>query len=198
VVILPIAGAAAFFSRELIYLWTQDMQIASIVAPIATLMFAGTAFLNLTDIPLILTVAYGWVRLIFYRSFLLSLLFVPLLVILSLRYAGPGAALAWFLVNIAQLFVLPWFIHKRILKGELKHWYVYDAGIPVSVSLAILGFTRWLMPLNLSYLQYFVHIGAVVIITFGVLALTSKDVRVWGLELFGKIFSKKSDTSIDV
>jgi hypothetical protein len=96
------------------------------------------------------------------------------------------------------LFVLPWFIHKRILKGELKHWYVYDAGIPVSVSLAILGFTRWLMPLNLSYLQYFVHIGAVVIITFGVLALTSKDVRVWGLELFGKIFSKKSDASIDV
>ena len=186
VVILPIAGTAAFFSRELIYLWTQDMQIATIVAPIATLLFAGTAFLNLTDIPLNLTVAYGWVKLIFYRSVVVSIFFVPLMTLLSIKYASTGAALAWALINFTQLLVLPWFIHRKILDGELKRWYVHDVGIPVFLSLIILGIARWLMPLNLSFFQYAIFIGLIVVINFGVLALSSKRVRDWGVEVIGK------------
>jgi O-antigen/teichoic acid export membrane protein len=193
VIILPIAGTAAFFSRELIYLWTQDMQIASTVGPIATLLFAGTALMNLVDIPLNLTVAYGWVKLIFFRSLILSILIVPLMIVLSLRYAGIGAALAWALINFAQLLILPRFIHQRILKGELKHWYIYDIGIPVILSLAILILARLLMPQNLSFLQYVIIIGAIVLTNFGVLALSAKDVRVWGLEYLRNIISKNNE-----
>ena len=197
VVILPVAGTAAFFSRELIYLWTQDKQIASVVAPIATFLFAGTALLNLTDIPLNLTVAYGWVKLIFYRSFGLSVLFVPLVVVLSLRYAGVGAALAWFLIYLVQLLVLPWFIHRKILYGELKHWYIHDVGLPVILTLVILSLARWLMPLNLSFLQYVIVIGVIVLTNFGVLALSAKEVRTWGLELLGKVFAKSGGDSLN-
>jgi O-antigen/teichoic acid export membrane protein len=192
VVVLPLAGTAAFFSRELIYLWTQDMKIATIVAPIATLLFVGTAFLNLIDIPLNLAIAYGWVKLIFYRSFVISILFAPLLIILSLRYAGAGAALAWALINFAQLLVLPQFVHKRILNGESKRWSVYDVGIPMVLSLAILSFARWLMPFNLSFLYYVIIIGVIVSTNFGVLALSAKEVRVWGMEILGNYIHKST------
>jgi O-antigen/teichoic acid export membrane protein len=191
VVILPIAGTATFFSREIIYLWTQDVHIASIVAPIATLLFAGTALQNLVDVQLNLTVAYGWVKLIFYRSFLLSIVSVPLLIVLAMRYAGFGAALAWLLVSVLQLFVIPWFVHNRILNGELKQWFIYDVGIPMIILLGMMSFARWLMPLNLSVFQYAGLISVVFLSTFGVLVLTTKNIRAWSLELFKIFFFKK-------
>ena len=192
VVILPIAGTAVFFSRELIYLWTQDMQIASIVAPIATLLFAGTALLNMIDIPFSLTIAYGWVKFTFYRSLILSILIVPLMIMLSLKYAGVGAALTWVILNLGQLLVLPFIIHHRILKGELKHWYIFDVGIPLISSLILLSFARWLMPLNLSFLQYIITIGLIASTIFGVIALSAKEARGWGLELLGNYFQRRT------
>jgi O-antigen/teichoic acid export membrane protein len=182
VIILPIAGTAAFFSYDLIYLWIQDMHIASIVAPIATLLFAGTIFVNLIDIPFSMTIAYGWVRFVFYRSLVLSLLVIPLMVVLSLRYAGIGAALTWSLLNLGQLIVLPVIIHQRILKDELRRWYIFDVGLPVIVSLAILGTARSLIGQNLSFLQAVFAILAVVLITFGFTTLVARDIRSQMLE----------------
>jgi O-antigen/teichoic acid export membrane protein len=182
VIILPIAGTAAFFSYDLIYLWIQDMHIASIVAPIATLLFAGTIFVNLIDIPFSMTIAYGWVRFVFYRSLVLSLLVIPLMVVLSLRYDGIGAALTWSLLNLGQLIVLPVIIHQRILKDELRRWYIFDVGLPVIVSLAILGTARSLIGQNLSFLQAVFAILAVVLITFGFTTLVARDIRSQMLE----------------
>jgi O-antigen/teichoic acid export membrane protein len=177
VIILPVAGTAAFFSRELIHLWIQDGQIATIVAPIATLLFVGTLFGNFIDVPFSITIAYGWVRFVFYRSLILSLLVVPLMIVLSLRYAGIGAALTWALLNLAQLIVLPLIIHQKILKGELKRWYIFDVGIPVVVSLTVLGTVRWLMTDSYSSAQTIAMILAAALITFGFAVLGARDIR---------------------
>lgn len=183
VIILPIAGVAAFFSQELIYLWTNDQQLASIVAPIATLLFAGTALLNIIDIPVVMAIAYGWVRFTFYRGLVLSILFVPLLVVLSLEYAGTGAALAWLLLNLGQLLVLPPVIHRKILPGELKQWYVNDVGVPLISSFLVLIIARWLMPVDSSTFQNFVFVGLVAVVVFVVAFLSAKESRKWGKEL---------------
>jgi len=184
VIILPLAGTAAFFSHEIIYLWTQDLQIASIVSPIATLLFIGTALQNLFDIPFSLTIAHGWVRLIFYRSITIFLLFVPLMLILSLTYGGIGAAVTWVLLNLGQLLVLPLIIHQRILRSELKRWYIFDVGVPVIISLTVLGAARWFMPENLSIIGSVAAIFAAVLITFGILVLATKNIRSWIIQIF--------------
>lgn len=192
VVILPVAGTAAFFSRELIYLWTQDMKIASIVAPIATLLFAGTALLNMIEIPFSLAIAYGWVKFTFLRSLILSSLIVPLMILLSSKYGGVGAALTWVLLNLGQVIVLPFIIHHRFLKSDLKRWYIFDVGIPAVFSLAMLSLARRLMPLELPFLQYAITIGLVVITIFLVAVLSAREARVWGLELIGNYFQKRT------
>lgn len=191
VVILPVAGTAAFFSHELIYLWTQDMHVATIVAPIASLLFVGTALVNMIDIPFSLTIAYGWVKLSFYRSLVLSILVVPLMIILSLRYAGVGAALTWVLLNLGQLIVLPLIIHRKILKSELKQWCIFDVGIPLISSMILLGIARWFVPIDLSFFQYITVIWLIVSVTFGVVFLSAKEARTWGLEIVGNLIQKK-------
>jgi len=192
VVILPIAGTAAFFSRELIYLWTQDKQIADIVAPIATLLFAGTALINLIDIPYSLTIAFGWVKFTFLRSLILSILIVPLMIVMSLRYAGVGAALTWALINLGQLIVLPFVIHQRILEGDLSRWYTHDIGIPLFFTIIMLSIARWFIPSGLSFLQYFTVIGLIAIFVFGVVVLSAKEARTWGIEFIENYIQKKN------
>ena len=98
------------------------------------------------------------------------------------------------LIYSVQLLFLPWFIHRKILHGELKRWYIYDVGLPVILSLVILTLSRWLMPL-MSFLQYVIVIGVIVLTNFGVLALSAKEVRAWGLELLGKVFAKSGGNS---
>lgn len=194
VVIFPIAGTAAFFSRELIYLWTQDIEIAAIVAPIATLLFIGTALLNMIDIPFSLTIAYGWIKFTFFRSLVLSILVVPLMITLSLKYGGLGAALTWVLLNLAQLIVLPFVIHHKLLKGELKRWYIFDIGIPAVTSLGILSLAHWLMPLDLPFFQYFIFIGLIAITIFLVTSLSAREARIWGMEIIGNYFQKRTES----
>ena len=182
VIILPIAGTAVFFSRELIYLWTQDLHLATIVAPTASLLLAGTALLNMMGMPRAFTIAHGWVKLTFYQSLILSVLFIPLMVVLSIEYAGVGAALAWAILNFGQLIVLPVFIHRKILIGELKQWYLFDVGIPLIASLGILAISRWVMPLELSKLQNAFYIGITASITFVVVVFLTREARAWGKE----------------
>jgi len=88
--------------------------------------------------------------------------------------------------------VLPFVIHHRFLKGELKRWYIFDVGIPAVFSLAMLSLARWLMPLELPFLQYFIIIGSVAITIFLVAVLSAKEARVWGLELIGNYFQKRT------
>jgi O-antigen/teichoic acid export membrane protein len=194
VVILPIAGTAAFFSHELVYIWTQNMQVASIVAPIASLLFVGTIFFNFIEIPVSLAIAHGWVKLAFYRVLVLSLLSIPLVIVLSLRLNGIGAALAWALTNLVQLLIFPFVFHRRILIHELHHWYTFDVGIPVIISLVILGLARWLMPPNLSSILYGSAIGLAALTLFGLLILSSNEVRAWAIELGKKYFPKYFET----
>jgi O-antigen/teichoic acid export membrane protein len=192
VIILPVVGTAAFFSRELIFLWTQDMQIASVVAPIATLLFTGTALINMVEIPFSLAIAYGWVRFTFIRSVLLSILVVPLMIALSLKYGGIGAALTWVVLNLGQVLFIPYMIHTKFLKGEFKRWSIFDVGIPAVFSLAILGLARWLMPLNLPSFQYIVMIGSIIATIFFVAVLSAREARLWGIELIGNYFQKRA------
>ena len=99
-----------------------------------------------------------------------------------------GAALAWALINLVQLFILPFVFHHRILNSELKRWYIFDMGIPVVLSLTILSLARWLMPMELSILQYVIAIGLITFTLLGVLIFSAKEVRLWAIELGKKYF----------
>ncbi len=191
VAILPIAGVVFFFSRELIYLWTNDMQTAISVSPIVSLLFAGTAFSNLIDIPYNLTVAYGWVKLPFYRSFVMLVLATPMVIILSLEHGGIGAALAWALINFTQLAILPWFIHKKILVTELKQWIVFDTGIPLVTLIVTLSFFHFIFPSTVTYHFSIPRIGLVAITTFLSVGLSTKVFRTFGRKVLQKYILKE-------
>jgi hypothetical protein len=119
---------------------------------------------------------------------LIAFLFLlPLTIILSLRYAGVGAALAWTTFNLGSLILFPWFVHRRLLKPELKHWVIADIGVPAIISTIILAIASWLVPESLSAIQVVLIVLFVLLFTFGCTVLAAQDIRGVALEYMRKL-----------
>ena len=184
VAILPIAAIVALFSHRLIYIWTQDPTAAAMTAPITALLFIATALHNLLDVPYALSIAYGWTRLIFFQQLLSVLVLTPLMVILSLRFGGVGAALTKVILSVLYLVFIPPIVYRKlpILKGGLRRLYIVDTGIPLLVVLMVAGIGYWLTPLTLPAFQFIVVVVVITLITFGAAVLSAGEIRNWVFE----------------
>lgn len=184
--ILPIIGTLVVFATELIFLWTQDINITSEVAPIATLLFLGTIFFNLAGVPYTLTLAYGWAKPGFLRALFAFLLVLPLTIIASVKYHGVGAAFVWAIFNLGYLILFPYLIHRRLLQTELRYWAIFDIGIPMILCLLALSIAYWIMPETLSVLQTIFLAPLVFLFVFISTFLGARDVRGLIFGYFGK------------
>jgi hypothetical protein len=147
----------------------------------------GTIFINLMGVPYTLTLAYGWAKPGFYRAVIAFLVLLPLTLILSLRYAGVGAAFAWAMFNLGSLILFPLFVHRKLLKTELKHWVIADVGFPAITAAIILVIVYWMIPETLSVIQVIVAVVFVLLFTFGCTVLSARDIRGLALEYLGKM-----------
>lgn len=190
VTILPIAAIVSLFSHQLIYIWIQDQTTAMMTAPIVTLLFVGTALYNLSDVPYSLSVAYGWTRLGFFQQLISTLLLVPLMIILSLRLGGVGAALTKVILSLAYVIFIPPIVHRRfsVLKGELQKFYVSDMGFPLFAVLIAAGAGFWMMPDTLPNIQFLLAMVLITLLTFGVAVLSAREMRAWAFEQFSILY----------
>lgn len=152
VAILPTMLVVAFFSFELLLLWTRNPVIAERAHWLVSLLAIGTACNGLMHIPYALQLAHGWTRLAFTANVIGVLLLVPLIFVLATRYGAVGAAVVWVLLNTGYiLFSIP-IMHRRLLKGEMGYWYKVDIGCPLVGALPIVVLARILYPHDLSSL----------------------------------------------
>ena len=139
VVVLPVAIVLAFFSADFLLLWTRDEAIAVNSSMMLALLAIGTAINGMINLPVILQMAYGWTRLVFYTYFVAVILLAPLIYFMSLRYGGLGAAWVWVILNSGcVVFLLP-MMHRRLLHGHLRQWFMMDVGAPLAAALAVAG-----------------------------------------------------------
>jgi O-antigen/teichoic acid export membrane protein len=141
VLVLPAATTFIFFARQLIYAWTGSPQIASHIWLTASLLTAGTAFNCVVSIPYAVQLAYGWTSLVFWTNLLSTFVTIPLLIILTARFEGPGAASVWLMINASYLLTQVRLMHRRYLIGERWRWYVEDCGIPLLACIAVSSIT---------------------------------------------------------
>lgn len=146
VAILPTMLIVAFFSFELLLLWTRNPMIAESTFWLVSLLAIGTAFNGLMRVPYALQLAYGWTSLAFTANVIGVLLLVPLVFLLATRYGAVGAAIVWVLLNTGYVvFGIP-VMHRRLLKGEMSHWYKLDIGCPLAAALPVVLLARWFYP----------------------------------------------------
>lgn len=137
--LFPIAAAAAVFAEEILFFWTGNQALASSTAPVVSLFLIGTALNGAMHFPYALQLAYGMTRLPLTINAILVVVMIPTTIILALRYGAVGGAAAWAILNGIYLFIGTRLTHRSILKGVGLKWLLGDVGMPLGVTLLIVG-----------------------------------------------------------
>jgi len=144
VILIPIAMFIVFYSFEILELWTNDSQIAENVNYILKLLTIGAVLNALLHVPYALQFAHGWTNLALILNAVGVILIFPFLIMAVNAYSSIGAAMTWAFANLFLLLAGMFLMHKRILKNELKFWCIVDNGMPIMVTLCVLGVSRLL------------------------------------------------------
>jgi len=180
VLILPVASVVAFFSHDVLAVWTGNAETARNTAPIVSILIAGTAVNGLMSLPYALQLAHGWTRLGLAITVCLIFTMVPLIYLASLRYGPVGAASVWALLNLIYLGVGVPLTHARILRGEARRWFLVDVALPLSVSVTAVGIARWVLRIDPSHrFSSTMVLGGVLLTVASMATLASPMLRKW-------------------
>lgn len=134
----PLVAIIAAYPKAILFVWSNDAGLSIHTAPLMALLAVG-AFLNgLMHVPHHLQLAYGWTSLSIKSNILAIALLMPALFWAVPRYGAIAAAIICLLLNAAYLLVQMPIMHRRLLSGELRTWYVRDVGLPMFGALAVI------------------------------------------------------------
>jgi len=116
----------AFRAEPLLWAWTGDATTTHASAPILMWYALGNGVLALVAFPYYLQFAKGDMRLHLLGNVGFVLVFVPVVIMASLRWGGVGAAWAWLGTNLLTLAAWVPFVHGRFVKGLNRRWFLQD------------------------------------------------------------------------
>lgn len=165
--VVPLASALTMFAPELLSFYIKNRDVVEHTHLLLSLLVIGNGTLALMFMPLSLQLSYGWTSLALYKNIVAVLLFVPALYVVVPRFGAAGAACLWIAVTMGYLLVEVQVMHRRLLPGEQWRWYGIVIGIPLLVSLLVLGGLRVLLPAHLSPIMQLLTIGTAGAVAIG-------------------------------
>jgi O-antigen/teichoic acid export membrane protein len=178
VLILPLAAVLAFFSTDILQMWTGNADVARHAGPIATLLVIGSALNGLMNLPYSLQLAYGWTSIGLRIAIFLAVVFVPATWFMATKYGAVGAASVWAVLNCVYMMIGVPLTHRRLLQGEAQRW-LGDIAMPLVPVLFIVVVGRALVAASMSQPG---AISAILLLLFcatSAAALVSSSIRHW-------------------
>jgi O-antigen/teichoic acid export membrane protein len=179
VIILPAAVTIALFSREILLVWTRDAVTVQHTHTIVSLLTMGTALHGLINLPYALQLAYGWTSLMLFTNVIAVIIFAPLLVVVTSHYGVLGAAAVWVALNIGYVLITLQLMHRRLLRGEGRRWYLEDTGLPLVIVWLVAGAWRWLLPTGGAVTVLLLSLAGAYGCTLVAAALAAPCIRGW-------------------
>lgn len=134
------------FASPILLVWTNEPSLAVEVAPLLTLLAAGTLANGLMWIPYHLQLAHAWTSLTIKTNIVAVCLLIPAILYLVPRHGAMGAAGAWLALNSGYLTVGIGLMHRRLLPREKWRWYLQDVALPLAAAGSVAGLLRLLLP----------------------------------------------------
>jgi O-antigen/teichoic acid export membrane protein len=144
-IVLPVGITVAFFSREVLHLWTQNPVLADNAHVVLSVLLVGSIVNGLMNIPYGVLLAYGWTSLPIYANLIAIVALFPMVVGLTQAFGPVGAACAWLSLNAGHMLITQQFLHRRILPAEKVRWYVDDTLKPALAATAVAGATKLML-----------------------------------------------------
>tara|TARA_Y100001980_G_scaffold46213_1_gene29062 strand:+ start:4807 stop:6312 length:1506 start_codon:yes stop_codon:yes gene_type:complete len=114
----------ALFSEQLIFAWTGNQLVSNWGSNLLILYSVGNAFFSITAFQYYLQSAFGNLNLHIKGSLIFSLIQLPVLFILIIKFGAIGAGLSW--LSLAILWFIVWspIVHIKFLPGLHANWLI--------------------------------------------------------------------------
>jgi O-antigen/teichoic acid export membrane protein len=137
VIIAAISLVLIVFAKDVLYLWTGDSALAAKVEVPLVILVAGTALNGLMNLPYALQLANGWTRLTVAMNMTSLLLGIPFCLWAVSQHGMVGAACLWLLINLGFFTIGIPLMHRRLLRQEMRTWYLRDILPPMLAATAV-------------------------------------------------------------
>jgi O-antigen/teichoic acid export membrane protein len=165
--VFPAGILLTVFSEQLLMLYTRNESIAFRSHSLLSLFALGNTFLSTMLLPLALQLASGWTKLSFYKNVVAIVIYIPLVVILVLKFGAIGATGAWLLLSLGYVGLEIPLMHRVLLRAEKRRWYLFDIGVPLLISVAVIGSARLLLPATTEVALTVAYMALSFAISFG-------------------------------
>jgi O-antigen/teichoic acid export membrane protein len=134
VIAIPASLVLAFFSRQVLLVWTGNAVVSHRAAPVLSLYALGNGILALGSFPYFLQFAKGDLKLHLIGTALFLFILLPSLIWCTFHYGMVGAGYSWLFTN--GLFFIFWvpIVHRRFVKGLHGLWLLHDVAAIVILS----------------------------------------------------------------
>jgi len=193
ILIMPIACALALFSFEFLLIWTQNRALADSGHIVLSLLVVGNAFIALASPPQALQLASGWTRLSIAANFSAVMVLAPIIYFVSQAYGAEGAAFVWALFATVYLFALQHLMHRRLLRKDLRRWYVRDFGPPLAAVMTMGFIGRFLGQTTESEAISLLTVILVFIAMLSAAIMSAPEIRAIGVNWLRPVLHKQSD-----
>ena len=190
VLILPVAIVIAFFSYEVILLWTQNPITAERTHLLVSILICGTALNGLMNPPYALQLAFGWTKLSVLKNIIAVILLVPLIIVMAMHYGALGAASVWLLLNTGYVFLEIPIMHRRILRKEKWRWYWQDVCVPLVACTFVAGLGRIFIREPISQYMMLLYLSIISVLTLGITLISVPTMRT---RLYGQLLKLKRE-----
>ncbi|WP_250657400.1 lipopolysaccharide biosynthesis protein [Alkalimarinus coralli] len=128
--IIPLGGMIALFAEPISLIWIRDQFMSSQISPLITILCLGTTLAGVMHIPYSLQIAHGWTKLTFRANLIAVMLMIPLMMKYIPEYGAIAACYCWLLMNVGFVVFNTSIMHRRLLIGEIKRWYIQSLLLP--------------------------------------------------------------------
>ncbi len=173
---IPVGLTLACFARPALLAWTGSAPVAAQAGGALSLLALGSMVLAVQTVPYNLALAHGWLRLNVTIAIVSTLVLVPVLIVLVQRWQMAGAGLSWLLLNVGGLVPFIPLLHRRLLPGADRTWYLRDVGRPLLAAAVVVGLARLLLPQDLGRGATALALAGVTTLAIAAAALVSPGV----------------------
>lgn len=158
-VILPAGVVLVFFPSAALTLWLGDPNLSGKIDTILSIIALGAVVNALVAIPYAMQLAHGWTSLSIWKNIIALFVLVPAMIWLIQLHGLLGAAMVWLVLNLAYYFFEMPIMHRRILKAEIRSWYLIDTALPLASCVGLAYFMSTVLSGAGTRIQAFINLG---------------------------------------
>ena len=150
IIAIPTALLMAFYSKEILLIWTHDPKLAEQSYLLVRFVALGYMINGLSYGYFNLMLAYGWTRYTIYQNILSSIISIPLMYYSVANFGITGGASVCFILSIGAILIGLPYTHTKLLKHEFGNVLKNDFGVPLIISLLIISISRIFFPVHIG------------------------------------------------